>query len=204
MRRQPPSFIDPTELANLANLELIARTAVLGFRAGMHRSLKTGASAEFEQYRPYSQGDDPRHVDWRLFGRTDRLHIKEFQDETNLRCTVLLDCSASMDYTSGRLTKFRYAQMLAASLLMMLANQHDAAGLVAYHKELLTHIPPKAGGNHAHRMIVELEKLQPAGETDTAGILDYIGNILPARGMVVLISDLIHPLDEMLTHLRSL
>jgi uncharacterized protein (DUF58 family) len=204
MREQVTGFIDPEELARLANLSLIARAGVMGFHGGLHRSLHTGASAEFAQYRTYAQGDDPRFVDWRIYARTDRLHIKEFQDETNLRCTILLDCSASMDYGSGRITKFRYAQMLAACLSLMLSRQHDAIGMIAYDDKIGLHMPPRANANHARRMLVELENLRPAGATDTDRALRYIGDILMPRGMVVLISDLLHPLDQTLVHLRSL
>jgi uncharacterized protein (DUF58 family) len=204
MREQAVNFIDPTELAKLANLNLIARAGVIGLQGGMHRSLHTGSSAEFAQYRPYAQGDDPRFVDWRIYGRTDRLHIKQFQDESNLRCTLLLDCSASMDYASGPLTKFRYGQMLAACLALMLSRQRDAVGLIAYHHEICVRMPPRVRPNHLRRMMIELENLKPAGETDTAGALRFIGDTLPPRGMIVLISDLLHPLDQTLLHLRSL
>lgn len=199
-----PSFIDPQELARLADLDLIARTAVAGFQAGLHRAIRSGSSAEFAQYHPYSQGDDPRFVDWRLYGRTDRLHTKEFQDESNLRAMILFDCSASMDYGSGTLTKFRYAQILAACLALLLARQRDAVGFIAYHTQLGTHVPPRVHPNHARRILVELENLRPAGGTDTAAALRFLGDILPPRGMVILISDLLHPLGEVLGHLRSL
>jgi uncharacterized protein (DUF58 family) len=204
MRAYAAQFIDPAELARLANLSLVARTAVLGLQTGLHQSVHTGSSTEFAQYRPYSQGDDPRFVDWRLYGRTDRLHSKEFQDESNMRCMVLLDCSASMDYASGPVSKFRYAQMLAACLVLLLARQRDCAGFIAYHGELGMHMPPRVHPNHARRIIVELEKLRPEGLTDTAGALRFLGDVLPPRGMVVLISDLLHPVDEVINHLRSL
>jgi len=204
MRAYAAQFIDPAELSRLSDLMLLARTGVLGFKSGLHRSVQTGSSAEFAQYRPYSQGDDPRFVDWRVYGRTDRLRIKQFQEESNLRCTILLDCSASMDYASGPLTKFRYAQMLAACLTLLLSGQHDAVGFIAYHGQLLTHMPPRVQPNHARRILAELENLKPAGDTDTAGALRFLGNILAPRGMVVLISDLLHPLDEVVSHLRSL
>jgi uncharacterized protein (DUF58 family) len=99
-----PQFIDPAQLAELGDLQLLARTVVDGMMAGLHRSPHTGSSIEFAQYRPYAQGDDPRFVDWKLFGRTDRLHVKQHEEDTTMRCTVLLDCSASMDYTSGKVT----------------------------------------------------------------------------------------------------
>jgi uncharacterized protein (DUF58 family) len=197
-------FIDPIELDRISDLELIARTVVSGMSSGVHRSLHTGVSVEFAQYRPYVQGDDPKFVDWRLFGRTDRLHIKQFQEETNLRCTVLLDCSASMEYGSEGITKFRYAQMLAASLVMLMSGQRDTVGFAAYHHDLCLHIPARAQADQVQRILVEIDNLVPAGQTDTASALQFMGDALSPRGMVVLISDLLHPVEEMIAHLRSL
>jgi len=197
-------FIDPAQLARITDLELLARSVVEGLMAGLHRSPHSGSSIEFAQYRAYTQGDDLRNVDWKLYGRTDRLHIKQYEEETTMRCTLLLDCSASMDYTSHTVTKFSYARMLAASLAMLLHRQRDAAGLVAYHEDLLTYVPPLSARHHVRRIFVELDSLKPHGPTNTARTLHYLGDVLKPRGMVVLISDLLHPLDEMLEHLRSL
>ena len=197
-------FIDPEQLARITDLQLLARTVVEGVMTGLHRSPQSGSSIEFAQYRPYTQGDDPRNVDWKLYGRTDRLHIKLYQEETTLRCTLLLDCSASMDYTSHIVTKFDYARMLVASLAMLLHRQRDAAGFIAYHYELLKYVPPLSNPNHLRRIFVELENLHPQGSGDTAGALHYLGDVLKPRGMVVLVSDLLHPLDEMIDHLKSL
>ncbi len=198
------TFVDPAQLARIADLQLLARLVVDGLMAGLHRSPNSGASIEFDQYRAYTQGDDLKHVDWRLYGRTDRLHIKQFQDETNLRCTLLIDCSASMDYTSHAVTKFDYARMLAACLAMILQKQRDQCGLVAYHEELLAYVPPRASRTHRHHLFSELACIEPQGHTDTAQALHYLGDVLSPRGMVVLITDLLHPLDTMLDHLRTL
>ena len=146
--REGIHFLDPAQAAKIKDLQLLARTVVEGLSGGMHRSPHAGTSIEFAQYRPYCQGDDPRHVDWRLYARTDRLHVKQYQDETNLRCTILLDCSASMDYGSGEITKFEYARMLAACIAMILAPQRDQTGLIAYHHELETYIPPRVDAKH--------------------------------------------------------
>lgn len=198
-------FINPAELAQIADLQLLARTVVSGLGVGVHRSLHTGTSAEFAQYRPYSQGDDLRFVDWRLYGRTDRLHVKQYQDESNVHATVLLDCSASMDYGSGDVSKFRYAQMLAACLVMMMSDQHDVVGFAAYHHELANHIPARRQAGQLHRLLLAIDGSDPAGaDTDTARVLQFMGDVLPARGMVILIADLLHPIDDMLGHLRSL
>ena len=122
-------YIEPAQLARINDLQLLARIVVNGFMTGLHRSPYSGSSIEFAQYRPYTHGDDPRFVDWKLFGRTDRLHIKQFQEETNLRCTLALDCSASMGYGSRDVTKIHYAQMLTACLATILFNQKDGVGL---------------------------------------------------------------------------
>lgn len=205
MMQKAVHFIDPAELARISDLQLLARTVVAGLGGGVHRSVYMGSSAEFAQYRPYSQGDDLRFVDWRLYGRSDRLHVKQFQDESNLRCTIVLDCSASMEYGSGAVDKFRYAQMLAASLAMLMAQQRDAVGFAAYHRELVTHIPALRQAGQLHRILVEIDRLRPAGAgTDTAGALHRVGDVLHARGMVVLIGDLLHPIEDMVRQLRSL
>jgi uncharacterized protein (DUF58 family) len=202
--QKPAQFIDPAQLALITDLELLARTVVEGLMAGAHRSPHAGSSIEFAQYRSYAQGDDLRKIDWKLYGRTDRLYLKQYEEETTLRCTLLLDCSASMDYSSHTVTKFDYARMLAASLAMLLHRQRDAAGLVAYHQDLLTYVPPLSARHHVRRIFVELDALKPQGPTDTARALHYLGDVLRPRGLIVLISDLLHPLDEMIDHLRSL
>jgi uncharacterized protein (DUF58 family) len=197
-------FINPEELANVSDLQLLARTVVDGLMSGLHRSPHSGSSIEFAQYRPYTQGDDLRKVDWRLFGRTDRLHIKQFEEEATMRTTVLLDCSGSMDYTSHAVTKFDYARMLAATLAVLLRRQRDAVGLIAYHHELIKYISPISNDRHIRRILVELDNVDPEGHTDTPGALTYLGNVLKPHGMVILISDLLHPIDEMIDHLKSL
>jgi uncharacterized protein (DUF58 family) len=197
-------FIDPAELSRLNDLELLARTVVEGFRAGLHRSVQHGASIEFSQYRAYAQGEDPRFVDWKLYGRSDRLYLKQSQEDTNLRCTFLLDRSASMDYGSGAITKFEYARMLVASLAMLLHQQHDAVGLMAYHDRVDPYLPAQPQRRHFHRMLVELARLMPAGSTGTGESLRYLGQVLPPRGMIVLVSDLLHPVEDTLAQLRSL
>lgn len=205
MMQKAAHFIDPAELARISDLQLLARTVVAGLGGGVHRSVYMGSSAEFAQYRPYAQGDDLRFVDWRLYGRSDRLHVKQFQDESNLRCTIVLDCSGSMGYGSGAVDKFRYAQMLAASLAMLMVQQRDAVGFAAYHRDLITHIPALRQTGQLHRILVEIDRLRPAGEgTDTAGALHRVGDVLHARGMVVLIGDLLHPIEDMVRQLRSL
>jgi len=198
------AFIDPSTLSRISDLELLARTVVSGFLSGIHRSPRTGSSVEFAQYRPYAQGDDLRFLDWKLFGRTDRLHLKQFQEETNLHCSILLDCSGSMGYGSGGITKLDYARMLAASLAMILQRQGDSVGLVCYHHDLLLHIPPITGRRNLRRILVELSNLEAGERTDAPRALRFLGDVLPPRGMIVLISDLLHPAESVVEHLRSL
>jgi uncharacterized protein (DUF58 family) len=203
-RRLSGGFLDPVDLGRIADLQLIARTVVAGAHTGIHRSLHTGTSAEFAQYRSYAQGDDTRSVDWHLFARSDRLYVKQYHEEHSLRSTILLDCSASMSYVSGDLTKFRYAQMLAGCLAMLLINQHDAVGLGVYQDELKSYLPARRRPAHLRRILTEIEQAEPSGTTDPAATLRTMGDILPARGMVILISDLLHPIEAVEEHLRSL
>jgi len=196
--------IAPEDLAKVNDLWLLAQTLVAGQQLGLHRSPHSGASVEFAQYRPYSQGDDPRFVDWRRYGRSDRLHIKEFHEETNMRCTLLLDCSASMGYGTTALTKFRYAQILAASLAWLLSAQHDEVALAAYQESICSHIPFQRRTHQVRRLVAAVEGLEPSGRTETADALAWVGNVMTARGMVVLISDLLQPLEVVETQLRAL
>lgn len=196
--------IAPEDLAQVKDLWLLAQTLVAGQQLGLHRSPHSGSSVEFAQYRPYTQGDDPRFVDWRRYGRTDRLHIREFHEETNMRCTLLLDCSASMGYGTTALTKFRYAQILAASLAWLLTLQHDEVALAAYHENICCHIPFQRRTHQVRRLIAAIEQQAPLGNTETADALAWVGNVMTARGMVVLISDLLQPLPVVETQLRAL
>lgn len=198
------TFIDPSQLSQVTDLELLARMVVEGFLSGIHRSPHTGNSIEFAQYRPYTQGDDLRFLDWKLYARTDRLHLKQFQEETNLRCSLLLDCSASMNYGSASVTKFQLARMLVASLAMILKKQGDSTGLIAYHRELVHHLPATTDSRNFRRILVALSNLVPAEATDTPGALRFLGDVLRPRGMVILVSDLLHPLEDVVEHLKSL
>lgn len=196
--------IDPSQLATISDLQLLARIVVEGFISGLHTSPHFGSSVEFAQYRPYVQGDDPRFVDWSLYARTDRLHTKQFQEETNLRCTILLDCSASMNFKSGAISKFHYARMLCACLVMLLFKQKDAAGLLAFQDDITTCIPPRMTARHLNRFLISLNDLEPSGQTNLAHALQKAGDMLPQRGMIIIISDFLQPLDETLPLLKLL
>jgi uncharacterized protein (DUF58 family) len=196
--------IDPLQLAQINDLQLLARTVVEGFMVGLHRSPFTGASIEFAQYRPYVQGDDPRFVDWSLYARTDRLHSKQFHKDTNLRCTLLLDQSASMRYTSGTMTKFQYARMITACLTMLLFRQNDAAGFLSFHKNVEIYMPPRCSHQHTQQILVALDSMKPSGETNLSETLSQAGTAIPRKGLLILLSDLLSPLSDLIPNVKQL
>jgi uncharacterized protein (DUF58 family) len=183
--------------ATLARLELIAHGMMEGFVAGRHRSPHKGFSIEFAEHRPYVPGDDLRNLDWRILGRKDRYYIKQYEEETNLRCTVLVDASGSMNYRGDaaaevdgrRASKFEYAQYLAAALTYMLAGQQDAVGLVTFDTRLRTYIPPRSRASQVRLVLEELDRTEPGGETSMAAVLHDIAERIPRRGLVVIVSD---------------
>jgi uncharacterized protein (DUF58 family) len=202
----PARFLDPEALSRIGSLELLARAVVEGFIAGLHRSPFTGFSTEFTEYRQYNPGDDLRYLDWRLLGRTDRYFIKKYRADTNTQCHLLLDTSASMRYASaGRVTKFQYAQFLAAALAHLVARQQDAVGLVAFGADVHTHVPARNRTGHMRTIYGQLSLLEAGGETDLARALHQTAERLARRGIVVLISDFYSPpaqLSEAFQHLR--
>jgi uncharacterized protein (DUF58 family) len=211
-RHQPESgarFIDPRVLARIANLELLARTVVEGFVSGLHRSPHLGLSTDFAEHRPYQPGDDLRRLDWKLFGRTDRFYLKEFEAETNANVVVLLDGSRSMHYGSGPVTKLDYARYLAAALLWFSQRERDKVGLISFDRDLLEHVPPSTRRlPHCLHALERMAKHQPAPAP--AGSLDgpmrKATELLTRRGIVILISDLYETPEQVLAasgHLRQ-
>jgi uncharacterized protein (DUF58 family) len=181
----------------IRNLELRARTVVEGFWHGLHRSPYHGFSVEFTEYRPYTSGDDPRYLDWRLLARTDRYFIKKFEDETNLRCQLLVDNSRSMTFGTPGYTKAEYANTLAATLAYFLNQQGDAVGLLTFDESVREYLPARNRPGHLRQLMLALEK--PAGgmATDLVGPLRHIADLLRKRGLVVLISDLLAPIGTL-------
>jgi len=192
------ALLDPGALARLGNLELVARSAVEGFLRGLHRSPFKGSSVEFAEHRPYVLGDDIAHIDWRSYAKTDRYYLKEYEDETNLRATLILDCSASMAFGSGALTKFRYAQCLAAALGFLMVRELDAVGLLLFDSTVRRFVPPKASAAHLAGLFGELERAEPAGETALAAVLRSAAERVKRRGLAVVISDLLDDPREVL------
>jgi len=183
-------FLDPVVLAEISSLDLIARTVVDGFVAGLHRSPDFGFSQEFAEYRAYSPGDDLRHVDWNVFARTERAYLKRYRGETNSLLTVLLDASNSMNYASGKVSKMDYARFTAACLFYLaIHNQRDAAGLIVFDDEVRNYIRPSTRQGQINRLLHGLELAEPRARTDFAKPLDHFQQFLRRRGLVLILSD---------------
>jgi uncharacterized protein (DUF58 family) len=192
MRRGLKSkYYDPQKLARLRNLQLLARTVVEGYVSGLHRSPFKGFSAEFAEYREYLPGDDLKHFDWRVFARSDRRYVKQYEEETNLTCTLLLDASGSMAFGSGDATKFDYACTLVAALAYLMVRQRDRVGLAVFDDDVRERIPPRSSPAHMKNIVERLERLHPSGETGTARALHAVADGIRRRGLVVVVSDLI-------------
>jgi uncharacterized protein (DUF58 family) len=188
--RTPTRFIDPALLSGISHLDLVAKTVVDGFVAGLHRSPDFGFSQEFAEYRAYTPGDDLRHVDWNLFARTERCYLKRYRGETNSQVTVLLDASNSMQYASGSVTKIDYARFIAASLFYLaIHNQRDAAGLIVFDDEVRETIRPSTRPGQLARLFAGLEHAEPRARTDFGKPLRHFQNFLHRRGIAIVISD---------------
>ena len=185
-------YLDPDVLRSVANIELKAKMLVEGLYASRHRSPFYGYSAEFVDHRNYAPGDEPKLIDWRVFGRTDRLYVKRLEMESNMNVLVLLDTSASMGYTPldrKRFTKLEYACYLTAALGYLVCHQQDATGLVAFDRDIRQFIPARQGERHLHLMFSALEDLDPNGETDLSAVLTRLGHLVTRKGLVVVLSD---------------
>jgi len=191
------SFIDPMALMRIRSLELRARVVVEGMWKGMHRSPYHGFSVEFSEYRPYVRGDDPRHIDWKLAGRSERYYVKKYEDETNLRCQLVVDLSRSMAYGSGPMTKAQYAATLAATLALFLMQQGDAVGVTTFAQGLAEHVPARNRPGHLRRLMLELEKPVKPGGTALDLSVGQLAELLRKKGLVVLMSDLLAPIERL-------
>jgi len=197
-------LIDPQTLMTIRSLELRARAVVEGFWSGMHRSPYHGFSVEFTEYRQYTPGDDPRYLDWRVFARSDRFFIKKYEDETNLRCYVLADQSRSMDYGSRGYTKATYASTLAATLAYFLHLQGDAVGLLTFDERVREFLPARNRAGHLRQLMLALERPAGGRATDLLAPVERITNLIRKRGMVVMLSDFLAPLDRLEKNLVAL
>ncbi|HAB16368.1 MAG TPA: DUF58 domain-containing protein, partial [Verrucomicrobiales bacterium] len=180
----------------IRNLELRARVVVEGFWSGLHRSPYHGFSVEFTEYRQYTPGDDPRFVDWKVFGRSDRYFIKKFEDETNLRCHLLTDQSRSMTFGSQGYSKAEYAATLAATLAYFLNQQGDAVGLLSFDQRVRDYLPARHRPGHLRQLMLALEKPAGGTATDLVSPLEHVANLARKRGLMVLISDFLLSLNR--------
>jgi uncharacterized protein (DUF58 family) len=198
-------YLDPAVLGSIANLELVAKTVVEGFVAGLHRSPNFGFSQEFAEYAAYTPGDDLRHVDWNVYARTERAYLKKYRGETNTLLTVLLDASNSMKYTSHGVTKMDYARYVAASLFYLTSvTQRDAAGLIVFDDELREYIRPSTRQGQLHRLLSTLERAEPRARTNYAKPIHHFQDFLRRRGFVVIISDFYEQPDVIVRTLEPL
>jgi len=182
-------FLDPAVLASISSLDLVAKTVVDGFVAGLHRSPTFGFSQEFAEYQQYVQGDDLRHIDWNVFARTERLYLKRFKGETNMQLLILLDASASMTYGSGRVRKIDYARYIAASLAYMSSQQRDATGLIVFDQDISQYIGPSTRQGQLMRVLHAIEKAEGGSRTDFSKPFLHFQQFLKRRGIVVVLSD---------------
>lgn len=205
--RRRLDLMNPVELAKLGGLEIIARGVVEGFIMGLHRSPHRGFSAEFAEHRAYQPGDDLRYIDWRMYARSDRYHVKQFEEETNLRAHILLDTSASMAWSSDAEavpTKLWYAKHLAAALSLVLVRQGDIVGLTTFHDEITDAVSPAGGRKQWHEVLRRLAPLEGSGQTRAQSALKDAALRLRRKGLVILISDLLVDQRTTLTALQFL
>jgi uncharacterized protein (DUF58 family) len=202
--RRGEGFVDPKALMTIRSLELRARVVVEGFWNGLHRSPYHGFSVEFTEYRQYTPGDDTRYLDWRLYARSDRYYLKKFEDETNLRCHLLVDQSRSMTYGSMGYNKSDYARTLAATLAWFLNGQGDAVGLFTFAERVNTYLPARHRQGHLRQLMLALERESEGRETNLGEPLKRVAELARKRGLIVLISDLLAPADELERNLGRL
>jgi uncharacterized protein (DUF58 family) len=201
---QTQGYLDFDVIARIDNMQMLAKVLVEGFVLGLHRSPYRGFSVEFAEYRQYSPGDEIKHIDWKVFGKTDRYYIKQFEEETNLACYIVLDASASMAYKSKEkgLTKLQYASYMAACLSYFIMRQRDAVGLMIFDSEVRTVLPPRMRQSHLKHVMSALDELKPGKETNIAQPLHHLADGLKRRGLVILISDLLDDPDAVLSALQ--
>ncbi|HLX59712.1 MAG TPA: DUF58 domain-containing protein [Planctomycetota bacterium] len=198
-------YLDPVTLQKLGGLDLVARQVVEGLRVGMHKSPLRGFSTEFAQHRQYVAGDELKHIDWRVYGRTSRYYLKLYEAETNFTANLLLDASRSMHYGSGPVSKLEYAKFMAASLAYLIVEQRDSVGLAVFDSELKQYIAPKSTMSVVRTIAAELEKVMPEPRTNIAALLHEFANRITNRGFVILFSDLLDNVEQFmkgLDHLR--
>ena len=195
-------YLQPEVISSVKNLELVARLVVEGYLTGKHRSPFHGFSVEFSQHRPYMPGDNLRFIDWKVFGRTDRYYIKQFEEETNLRCHILLDVSKSMRYTSDKITKAQYASYLTAGLTYLMLQQRDSTGLVLFDDAIKSIIPARSVISHLNVILQAIDKVEYGSDTNISAALHKVAEQIRKRGLIILISDLLDDPQAILNGLK--
>ncbi len=197
------SRLDPTLISKLKSLELKAKAVVEGFKVGLHRSPYHGFSVEFSEHKAYMQGDPIKNIDWKVFGKSDKLFIKQYEEETNLTAHILLDVSASMDYKKkGSITKLEYGKILAASLSYLLVSQQDSVGLSLYSDKIEKYFPSRSTRVYLQMLLRGLENATSNSKTETAQCLNSVAEKIKKRGLVIIISDFFDDVDSILTALK--
>jgi len=206
-------YLDPDVLSGIRRIDVRARLVVEGYITGMHKSPFNGVAIEFASHREYVPGDEIKHIDWKLWSRTDRLYIKEYEEETNLRCTIILDGSKSMAYGEKRgkkgdennagMSKYDYAATAAAALAHLLTRQQDTVGLVTFTDKVTANLPPSSNSAHLKKMVHQMSVLQPAEATDFDGVFPDLAAQIPRRGLIVIFSDLFADLEHLKTALQQ-
>ncbi|MEJ5305883.1 MAG: DUF58 domain-containing protein [Ignavibacteria bacterium] len=196
-------LLDPKIITKISSLDLRARYIVEGFLIGLHRSPYHGFSVEFSEHRPYLPGDEISRIDWKVYGKTDRFFIKQYEEETNLKCYVVVDCSKSMEFTSKGITKFQYAITLAAAISYLLFDQKDAVGLVLYSDKIQKIIEPRASKINLFEIYKSLINASTEGKTETAGCLGQVAEKIKKRGLIIVISDFLDDLNKIESSMKK-
>lgn len=183
-------YLKPETVSKLSNLSLVARLVVEGFITGLHKSPYHGFSVEFAEHRQYMPGDDIRHVDWKVYAKTDRHYVKQFEEETNLKAYLLVDSSASMGYGSGQINKIEYATYLSAGLAYLMLKQRDSVGLVTFDEKLRKYLPPRSVNSYLSVLLQELDKTKPRAKTNVSRTFHQLAERIQRRGLVIILSDL--------------
>jgi uncharacterized protein (DUF58 family) len=195
-------YLHPEVAAKLGNMSLRARLVVEGYIIGLHKSPYHGFSVEFAEHRAYGPGDEIRHIDWKLYGKTDRYYVKQYEEETNLRSYLIMDISKSMTYRSKNISKLEYASYLTAALSYLMLNQKDGIGLILFDKKIQSFIPPRSTSSHLNTIFSQLDQINPGEDTQLGNVLHEMADRIKKRGLVILISDLFDDFDAIIGGLK--
>ena len=202
MKKEYKKYLNPSLISKIENLSLRAKLVVEGFIIGMHKSPYHGFSVEFSEHRPYGFGDEIKYIDWKLWGKTDRLYIKQFEEETNLKCHIILDKSSSMNFGSKNITKFEYSKLISAAMSFLMIKQQDAVGLTTFDKRINRIIKPKSKANHLNLLLKTLHNSNTGGETNISNLLHGLAESINKKGLIILISDLLDDEKRVMESLR--